>query len=118
MATHDAVEAIQRHDDTPTLIGGIAALGWACILEWVLILYRAWCLSLMWLWFVVPLGVRELALYQAVGIMFIAVVVRNSRIEISKDSKLPIGGLIFIAFRQPTMALVLSYGVMTLLKSS
>ena len=64
-------------------LGTIGLLGLLYVA--VLILVRAWCITKLWAWFVVPLGLPALGLLAAIGLtMTISVVMGLDRLEQKK----------------------------------
>ncbi len=65
---------------------GLSALGLLGLLYYVvLVALRGWCISKLWLWFIVPLGVPAIGVLWAIGLaMTVSVVGALDRIESSK----------------------------------
>ena len=53
------------------IVSFVGAMAFRLVLMWPQLLLRGWVLSVMWGWFILPLGLVPITIPQAIGLMFI-----------------------------------------------
>lgn len=72
-------------------------------------IYFAWVLTILWKWFIVPLGLNELSLKSAFGVILIIGLIRGLRTVSEKDIEINLKQTIWSLISAPALMLFVGY---------
>ncbi len=92
-----------------TLLLAIPVIGLVFLVAGLIAVYQGWALSILWAWFVQPLGAPHLGVANAVGLMFLFGLMTSGIAKVETKVGENKGSALFLHLLTPLFALLFGY---------